>query len=139
MKILRIVALGLFVLSVSVSPAINVARTSLVKYSETPAKTVFIKHPDAADANSFFSKNTSLMFYVFKAGSADEVNKMIETIKKNKNVLNAGAGKVTGDYQEITVNLKSAKDKAFWVDLFKSAGLNHIKINNGDVRDINQL
>lgn len=108
-------------------------------YSETPVKTIVIKHPDAADANKYFAKSTIVMFEVYKAGSKEDVAKIIKSLQSDSNVESAAVGNLTGDYQAITLTLKGAKDKAWFVSQFKKAGLNHIKINNNQVVEIDKV
>jgi hypothetical protein len=102
----------------------------------TPNKTIVIKHPGANDVNAFFSSNTVLSFEVYKPG---ELTPLINALKKDGNVENCTAGTLTGDYQQFTVSLKSAKDKAWFVALFQKAGLGHIKINNKPVTEVGKI
>jgi hypothetical protein len=117
---------------------VSLASTAVV-YNETPAKTIVIKHPDAADANKFFSKSTMLFFEVYKAGSKEELANIIKALKSDKNVESVTEGNVAGDYQGITIVLKSTKDKAWFATQFKKAGLNHIKINNNPVVEVSKM
>ena len=52
-------------------------------FSEIPVKTVCIKNPAAVDANKFFAEATIVSFEVYKAGSKDEVAKIITALKKD--------------------------------------------------------
>lgn len=138
MKILKTL-LASVILTVGAVNSVSASNTPTSVYSETPAKTICIKHPSAADANAFFAKTTVLMFEVYKAGSKDEVAKIIKTLKADANIESCNEGTLTGDYQAITINLKSAKDKAYFITLFKKAGLNHIKINNNPVVEVDKM
>lgn len=119
--------------------AVSAKVTPQAIYSETPAKTIIIKHPDAADANVYFSKSTVVSFEVYKAGTKDEVAKMIKSLKSDANVQSVSEGSLTGDYQSITITLKAAKNKAWFASEFKKAGLNHIKINNNPVVEVEKM
>ena len=108
-------------------------------YNETPSKTICIKNAQAADADKFFSTSTIVMFEVYKAGSKEEVAKIIKSLKLDPNVESVNEGALTGDYQAITITLKSTKDKAWFIKEFKKAGLNHIKINNNPVVEVDKI
>lgn len=108
-------------------------------YSEIPAKTICIKHPNASEPDKFFSTSTNLMFEVYKAGSKEEIEKIIKMLKSDSNVQSASEGRLTGDYQAITISLKNPKDKAWFVALFKKAGLNTIRINNNPIVSIDKI
>jgi hypothetical protein len=136
MKIIKslLVACLITVTGTSVSLA-----STAVAYNETPAKTIVIKHPDAADANKFFSKSTMVFFEVYKAGSKEELAAIIKSLKSDKNVESVTEGNVAGDYQGLTIVLKTTKDKAWFASQFKKAGLNHIKINNNPVVEVSKM
>jgi hypothetical protein len=136
MKLAKTFALSLFILGMGVAVAASVSNKAVVKFTDIPVKTVVIKNAEAADANKYFSTATTVVFWVYKAGTTDEIT---QKLKKNSDVANCGAGKLTGDYQEMTVTLKTAKDKAFWISLFKSAGLGHIKINNNEIVEMDKM
>lgn len=108
-------------------------------YSEIPAKTICIKHPDASNPDKYFSTSTNVMFEVYKAGSKDEISKIIGILKSDSNVESATEGRLTGDYQAITISLKNTKDKAWFVALFKKAGLNTIRINNNPIVSVEKM
>jgi hypothetical protein len=110
-----------------------------VNYNQYPAKTICIKNPQAANANQFFSSSTVLMFEVYKAGSADDLAKILKVLNSDPNVESVSEGPLTGDFQALTISLKSAKNKAWFVALFKKAGLNTIKINNNPVTEIDKI
>ena len=130
MKILKIVSFSVLLVGSVVSPTINAANYSSVILADIPAKTVCIKHPEAADANKYFAAATVVNFEVYKAGSTAEVDKIVKILSEDKNVESCTADKVTGDFSAITLSLKSAKNKAYFVNLFKKAGLTTIKLNN---------
>lgn len=108
-------------------------------YNQTPEKTICIKNPQAANADQFFSSASMLFFEVFKAGTKDDVAKLIKTLHSDPNVESVQEGALVGEYQGITIVLKSHKNKAWFVSLFKNAGLNHIKINNNPVIEVDKL
>lgn len=106
---------------------------------ELPAKTVCIKHPLAADAAKFFSTGTSFHFEVFKPGSKTDLVSIIDKLKKVDGVENCIPGNVNGDYFSIELTLKTTKDKAWFMNAFKAAGLDHIKINNSEPISVEKL
>ena len=108
-------------------------------YSETPAKTVIIKHPAANNIEGFFSTTTNLMFEVYKAGTKEDLAKIIAAIKKNSNVQDCVEGPLNGDYQAITLTLKEMKNKQWYAELFLKAGLNTIKINNNPIVEVGKM
>ncbi|MCE3229141.1 MAG: hypothetical protein K0S32_3692 [Bacteroidetes bacterium] len=117
---------------------VSVAKTSIV-YNETPAKTICIKNPAAADVNKFFSTSTVMFFEVYKPGSKEDFMKILKSFKDDKNVESVSEGNVAGDYHGMTIVLKSAKDKAWFINQFKKAGLGHIKINNNPIVEIEKM
>jgi hypothetical protein len=110
-----------------------------VNFSEIPAKTVCIKNAAAANVDNFFSQVTFLSFEVYKPGSADEVAKIVSNLKKDAAVESVTEGKLTGDYQQITITLKSAKNKTWFASEFKKAGLNTVRINNNPIVEVDKM
>ena len=114
--------------------------TSFVKsFSETPEKTVIIKHPAASNLNTFFSTTTTLFFEVYKPATKKDIAALIKTLSKNTYVKSCTEGLLTGDYQGFTLELKSPMDKIAFGKLLKSAGLNTIKINANPIVDVEKL
>lgn len=105
-------------------------------FGETPAKTIVIKNPGADDTNAFFSGSQVFFFEVFKIG---DVKAVLDLIKKNKDVESCTANNVIGDFTPINLSLKSPKNKAFFIALFKSAGLNNIRINHKEVTSVDKM
>lgn len=139
MKLIRSISFSLFMFTTaSLALASGSAETTIV-INETPAKTVVIKAPAASDVNAFFSSTKVLSFEVYKAGSAEELNSIVNKIQSVAGVETVAKGRITGDYSNINVILKTTKDKAFWINLFKAAGLGHIKINNNAVVEIEKI
>jgi hypothetical protein len=114
-------------------------KPSFVYFSETPARTIFIKHPAAQNVDGFFSTTTALMFEIYKPGSSEDMAKIISALKKDSNVEMCAEGAITGDYHMVNITLKSAKDKAWFAALFKKAGLNNIKINNNPIVEVGKM
>lgn len=104
--------------------------------TETPAKTICIKHPMANDVDRFFSNNSAIMFEVYKPG---DMVIIMELLKKDNNIKECQAGTVTGDYHQLTLVVKDQKDKAWYAALFKKAGLNTIKINNNPIVTVDKM
>jgi len=101
-----------------------------------PNRTVVIKQMAAPTADAFFSANTNYTFEIYKAG---DLNAVIAAIKADKHVESCVQGKITGDYTAIVLNLKEKKNKAWFIALFKKAGLNHVKFNQNEVTETDKL
>lgn len=140
MKILKSLSIS-FLLGVAVlnSTAFANNNSISVNFSDIPVKTVCIKNAAAADVNKFFSQTTMLFFEVYKAGSKEEVAKIIASLKSDAAVESVTEGKLTGDYQSITITLKSAKNKAWFASEFKKAGLNTVRINNNPIVEVEKM
>lgn len=140
MKILKALSVSFLLGATMLNSTAFAKNTAIsVNFSEIPAKTVCIKHPAASDANSFFSQATVVSFEVYKAGSAADVANIITALKKDAAVESVTEGKVTGDYQQITLTLKSAKNKAWFASEFKKAGLNTVRINNNPIVEVDKM
>mgnify|MGYP001020488472 FL=1 len=119
----------------AVSPIYN----SFYFFGDIPAKTIFIKNPSYTDSKSFFAGIKTLQFEIFKAGSQEEVNKLLTKFNHNADVESCTAGKLYGDYQSIVLTLKTNKDRAWFVSAFKKAGLYLIKINNNAPVEVDEM
>lgn len=104
-----------------------------------PAKTIVIKNPMASNISTFFSSNKMLEFEIYKVGSPADLKLVLQNISNNKEVMSCNSGAIAGDFTHITLVLKSNKDKAWFVTLFKKAGLGFIKINQAEVIAIDKL
>jgi hypothetical protein len=134
MKLIKTLSLCLIMVLAGVNVSANKAAVS----GEIPAKTVVIKAGNS-DAGAYFSAASSVSFEIYKAGTPEDIQAIVKKIQGNKDVESASAGKVTGDYSMVNVKLKSAKDKAYWISLFKAAGLGHIRFNNNPVVETDQM
>jgi hypothetical protein len=140
MKILKTLSLSILLSGAFVSSSLVANENMLhVYFSETPAKTICIKNSAASNTDTYFASTTVISFEVYKAGSAEDVAKIIKTLKKDGAVESCVEGALTGDYQAITLTLKSAKNKAWFVNQFKKAGLNTIKINNNPIVEVDKM
>lgn len=140
MRILKSLSFALLLSGAMISSsAIAVNPAAVILYNETPAKTIVIKNMAAEDVNKFFTTNTVFSFEVFKAGTKAEISALIADLQKNSGVESMNMGVTTGDYQAFTLVLKSAQTKQWFIDAFKKAGLNHIKINRRDVTEIEKM
>jgi hypothetical protein len=140
MKILKTLSVSFLLGAAMINSTANASTiNTVINFSEIPAKTVCIKNPSAADVNKFFSETTVLSFEVYKAGSKEEITKIINLLKKDAAVESVSEGKLTGDYQSITLTLKSAKNKAWFAAVFKKAGLNTIRINNNPIVEVDKM
>ncbi len=119
------------------SPAIGANNTVIL--ADIPAKTIVIKHPEAADVTKYFANATVINFEIYKVGSATDLEKIIKSISGDANVQSFVAGRVTGDFSAVTLILKSAKGKIWFANLVKNAGLAHIKINNNVAVEADKL
>lgn len=107
--------------------------------SDLPEKTIVIKHPAAFNVDDFFATNKFLMFEIYKVGSTENLNKVIASFKKNPDVEACEIGPLTGDYQAVSISIKSTKNKQWFAELFKKAGLTTIKINNNPVVKVDKM
>lgn len=112
---------------------------SVVLVKELPAKTICIKHPMANDANSFFSTTTNLFFEVHKPGSKADFTAILDKLKQMEGVQNVTPGNITGDFFGVNLSLKGLKDKAWFIQAFKKAGLEYIKLNNNEAVSLDKL
>lgn len=112
---------------------------SAVSSKELPAKTICIKHPMANDANSFFSTTTNLFFEVYKPGSKADFTAILDKLKQTEGVQNVTPGNITGDFFGVNLSLKGLKDKAWFIQAFKKAGLEYIKLNNNEAVSLDKL
>ena len=140
MKLLNILSISLLMSATAISLPLeaNVSQPVSV-YSEIPAKTIIIKHPAATNIDGFFSTTTVLTFEIYKAGSKEDLAKMIAAFKKNTDVESCVEGPLTGDYQAMTLTIKSMKSKQWYAELFKKAGLKTIKINNNAIVEVGKM
>lgn len=130
MKIFKTLSLSLLLVATTVSSVAKATNSNKVILVDIPAKTVCIKHPEAADATKYFASATVITFEIYKVGTASEMEAIMKALKNDANVDNVEAGKITGDFSAVTLSLKSAKGKAWFAAFVKKAGLTHIKINN---------
>jgi hypothetical protein len=119
--------------------AVNASPKAAYVLKETPAKTVCIKNAKANDADQFFSSTTNLFFEIYKPGTKAELLDIVNKLKAMDGVEAASPGTITGDYCAVTLTIKEKKDKAWFVDAFSKAGLNHIKINNKEAVEVSKL
>jgi len=104
-----------------------------------PPKTIVIKHPAAADVNRYFAEVTVLRIEIYKVGSNEDLNTIIEALKKDKAVESISIDQLNGDFQALTISLKKGQGKQWFISWFKSAGLATIKINNDPVKKLDLL
>lgn len=139
MKIFKTLAVSLLFAGAFSSSALQAKVTPVaVNYSDFPAKTVFIKHPSADNADQYFAGATLIHFEVYKVGSKADIDRVISAFK-DENVESATVGALTGDYQAFDLVLKAGKGKAWFVSKLKRAGLNTIHINNHPVVEVDKL
>ncbi len=140
MKILKTLAFSMMLSGALISSNLlaNEKNVTII-FSETPAKTICLKNSAASNTDSYFSSTTVFSFEVFKAGSKEDIAKIVKTLSKDAAVESCVEGALTGDYQAFTLTLKSTKSKAWFVSQFKKVGLNTIKINNNPIVDVDKM
>jgi hypothetical protein len=136
MKILKSVLLATILLT-SVSSFAQDGKASV--QFEMPLKTAIIKDPAAQNATQFLPATQLLKFWVYKAGSTEDVKKMTEAFSGDKDIKAFTEGQTTGDYKEFTLELKNKKELRWFEERFKKAGIAHIKVNNGAIENIDKL
>ena len=140
MKLVKILSISLLFGATLLNSSVQAkTKPGISIFSETPAKTIIIKHPAAENIDGFFSTTTVLMFEIYKAGSKEDLAKIIAALKKNADVESCVEGPLTGDYQAMTLTIKSMKNKQWYADLFKKAGLKNIKINNNAIVEVGKM
>lgn len=140
MKKLRIFYFFLFLSSVisNFSLYATVNKANVINF-DTPDKTICIKNPDATDTDKYFSSNTVYYFEIFKGGTSDQLDQIIKLLKKDSAVLSCLKNSLNGDFQAITLTLKTLKSKSWFINQFKKAGLNTIKINNNPIVEVEKM
>ncbi|MFN7911510.1 MAG: hypothetical protein ACK5QC_06765 [Bacteroidota bacterium] len=139
MKLFKILALGLS-LSITAANASALTTSALsIKLTNMPDKTICLKHPQAANTDKFFSSTTMLSFEIYKPGNTDFVKAVIASLKSDPNVQSVTEGAVTGDFYAVTISLKSAQSKQWFINSFKKAKLANIKINNNEVVSVDKM
>ncbi len=139
MKIIQTLSLSL-ILSIGAVNSVSASNsTTVVNFNNYPAKTICLKHPDAANSDKFFSTQTMFNFEIYKPANAAEVAGIVKLFKANADVLVCDAGRVTGDFHAINLVLKSAKSKSWFIEQFKKVGLSTIKINNNEVVNVDKM
>lgn len=133
--LLWLLALSGFSLSLSaqVNGQINVTGT---RYAEVPGKTLIIQHPAANDAATFFATNTEFLLGIHKP---DSMEQLMIALRKDAEVASCTAGPVIEDYQQFRLVLKSAKDKMWFVALFRKQGISTVRINRQPVMGIEHM
>lgn len=140
MKIVKILSVSLLLTVAMLNHAAAAAPVSSFRLNETPARTIIVKHPLAADANKYFSTMKILSFEIFKPGTKDDMARIVASLKNDPAVETVSEGAVTGgDYYAVTLVLKSEKSKEWFIAEFKKAGLNTIKMNNNPVIAVENL
>ncbi len=140
MKLVKILSISLFIGAATMHSSLEAKTNPVISvYSEIPAKTIIIKHPAATNIDGFFSTTTVMMFEIYKAGSTEDLAKIVAAFKKNADVESCVEGTLTGDYQAMTLTIKSMKSKQWYAELFKKAGLKTIKINNNPIVEVGKM
>ena len=104
--------------------------------NQMPANTICIKDMGADDANTYFSNSQVYNFEIYKV---TDINKVLESIRKDKNIEGCLGGKVIGDYTQVMISLSSKQNKAWFIAQFKKAGLNTIRINHQEVKTVEKM
>ncbi|MCU0360387.1 MAG: hypothetical protein MUF75_06650 [Bacteroidia bacterium] len=107
--------------------------------SAIPPKTVYLKHPLAANLDVFFAQTTVFTLYIFQSGSTQDLKLLIKKLSQDKALNSCVTGSVNGDFQAVEVSLKQIQNKAWFVKWLKNAGLQTIKINSDPVKSIDAI
>ncbi len=134
----KLILFPILILFAGISLEFTILPQAKLQNKVLPAKTVVLKHPDAADLNTFFTKNKNFTLYIFQCGSSEELLNLLLKLGKDKTA-SCMTGALSGEYQAIEVSLKSSQKKIWFVNWLKNAGLKTIKINNDQVKNIEQL
>lgn len=137
MKLIKTLSFSFLMMAACYNAAALNSNKTVSIYIETPAKTICIKNSAAGNVDGFFAHTTVLNFEVYKSGA--DLAKIVKSLKSSSDVESVTEGKATGDYQAITLTLKSNKDKAWFATEFKKAGLGHIKINNNPIVEVEKM
>jgi hypothetical protein len=106
---------------------------------DMPLKTVIFKDPAASNPDKFFSSTSLFKFWVYKSGTTDDVQKMVSVFKEDPAVKQFSEGPATGDHKEFTLEMKTVKDKRWFVEKLKKSGVNAIKINTDQPKELDKL
>ena len=104
-----------------------------------PFKTVVIKDSGSETAETYLRNSTIVRFWVFKAGSTADVEKIVKVFRNAEGVKELKEGEVNGDYKEFVLHLSSARDMAWYKKQLAVAGLTHLKFNSGPARPVSAL
>lgn len=92
--------------------------------------TAFIKHPAAHNLDAYFSEAGIIHFEIYKCGSKADLQSALTVLRAAKEVESCTEGVVTGDFQAVSVSLKTPQSKTWFIKWMLSAGFKTIKINN---------
>jgi hypothetical protein len=130
--------IAISLLAIGIATAQTPQAQAAITY-EMPLKTVIIKDPAANEAAEYFSTVTMLKFWIYKAGTTDDVKKMSAVFTGDPAVKQFSEGTTNGDYKEFTLELKSPKNKEWFVEKLRKAGCLYIKVNQREVAEIGKL
>ncbi|MCX8081022.1 MAG: hypothetical protein N3F09_07290 [Bacteroidia bacterium] len=99
-------------------------------YTHIPNKTICIKHPDASNLDAYFQKNLSIFFEI--KGDKKQAMDIFNQLKKNPTIQSINWGKTTGEFHGVQLTLKKNITSIDFRQLLKSAGAEHLKINNSE-------
>lgn len=124
-----------FIFSLAAALSMGVA----VAQSDLKAHTICLKDPAAENVTGFFAATTLVNFEVFKVGSQEDITRIVNSFKKDKAVQDVIVGALTGEFQAFTLILKEAKNKVWFGNLFKQAGLDNIRINRHEIVPVDKM
>jgi hypothetical protein len=104
-----------------------------------PAKTVIIMEPGSEQPGMFLSGIDILRFAVYKAGSASDVSRIMNSLKKTEGIKKVTEGPVSGDMKEFVIELNSPRDLSWYKSTFLDAGMKNIKFSSAPVRALKDL
>lgn len=127
----------LFLLATSYSNAQQVKDTGT--NNNLPLKTAVLRDASAGDASSYLSSAKIVRFWVYKAGSTTDVQKMVAAFSKAKGVTGVKEGDLNGDYKEFVLTLDKPRDLGWYGKLLAEAGITHLKFNEYPARPVSGL
>lgn len=115
------------------------AQVAITAQSAYAPNTVVIKHPAAANVNTYFAEADVLNLEVYQPLDKEKWQKALATLRADAAVESCTEGKVNGDFHALAVSLKSRQNKAWFVNWMRSAGFTSIKVNNNQPVALDQL
>jgi hypothetical protein len=104
-----------------------------------PNKTIVLTDPGVEQPGAFLPGVEILRFSVYKAGSTDDVKKMLRSLSGTDGIKKVSEGPVSGDMKEFVIELNAPRDLAWYRNTFTKAGFKYIKLNTANAKPISEL